>query len=215
MSMVSNTDIPLYLFAKEPIAGKVKTRMRPHLSEQQCAELAGMMLAHSCQQVATHWPGRMILCVSPSVDAPIFTELAGKYRCDCELQVDANLGGRMRHVLQQGISQSGSAVVMGCDVPYIAAEVLVEAHRRMQQGVNVIGPALDGGFYLLGSDRIEAGMFESVEWGTSSVHKSVVKQSTNIGVGFHQLAVLRDIDRWPDLVWLAGRDSRYAGFTND
>ena len=211
--MASDSPMPLYLFAKAPVPGKVKTRMRTHLSDESCAELATEMLFHSVEKITDYWPGFLVLCVTPSCDDPSFHEILRRYGCGIALQIEADLGGRMMHALEQGISASGAAVVMGCDVPQIPARILNQAYAYLQAGENVIGPAEDGGFYLLGLKSHCPALFEGISWGGGShVLDEVLLRSEHARMSMKKLQALRDIDRWEDLKWLAARDRRYAQY---
>ena len=76
MVMNDSPDYPLFLFAKVPVPGQVKTRMQPELTARQCAALAKMMMEDSMAKVAAAWPGRRVLSVLPSSDHPLIAELA-------------------------------------------------------------------------------------------------------------------------------------------
>lgn len=210
--MVSSTPTPLYLFAKSPVPGEVKTRLLTHLSAASCAALAEEMLFHSVENITSYWPGALVLCVTPSCDDPNFREISKRYNCDVILQIDADLGGRMMHVLEQGISVSGAAVVMGCDVPQISERILVSASAYLRAGENVIGPAEDGGFYLLGLQSSCPELFEGISWGGNKVLDEVLLRARLLGISLKKLPVLRDIDRWEDLKWLAASNQRYTQF---
>ena len=208
------TTTPLYLFAKGPIPGEVKTRMQPYISPLQSVELATMMLVQSVEKVCRFWPGQLVLTVTPDASLPVFDRLARSHRFYIEFQVPGDLGNRMFHVLSQGINRYGSAVVMGCDVPQISGESLQRVHELLLDKKNVIGPASDGGFYLLGLSKITPGIFTGIQWGDEQVYSRVCQNFDDQGMALQNIAELRDIDRWDDLVWLSSRDSRYRGFVN-
>lgn len=210
--MQDKLNIPLYLFAKEPEAGKVKTRLAPKIGHSNCARLATQMLQQSAKQVTENWLGELVLCVTPCTEAPVFIEMRKQWRCEATLQRGSNLGERMLDAMQQGIDKVGAAMVMGCDVPHISPQILQQAFAAMAGGENIIGPAEDGGFYLLGMHQLEPLLFENITWGGNQVLSGVMKNATNCGIEFTSLPTLRDIDLWEDLVWLARRDEDYLGY---
>ena len=212
--MPGDSNIPLYLFAKAPVPGQVKTRMAPSLSPQRSAALASLMLTHSLSTISTVWPGRVVLTVSPDSSHPVFQHLNCIHSIEFSVQIDSDLGGRMAHVLAQGVQDSGAAVVMGCDVPYFDGSLLVRAHDMLEQGLDVVGPAEDGGFYLLGLHHFDTAIFRDIQWGTSSVLQDVNSRAEQVGMTLSRIATLRDIDNWSDLVWLAERDARYQQFVS-
>jgi len=188
--------------AKAPLPGQVKTRMQPELSPEQAARLARVMLEQSVETVCRHWPGEVTLCVWPNPGHSVFQRLVARY----------DLGTRMMTILKQGILRSGSAMVMGCDVPHIPPACLTEAHAMLVRGENPVGPADDGGFYLIGLHRADEVLFEGIRWGGSTVLDAVRKRAARAGVELSELPSLRDIDRYPDLQWLAGTDHAYQQF---
>ena len=214
MAMNADPNIPLYLFAKAPRPGQVKTRLQPQLTAEQSALLAQTMLQHSVHKVMEHWRGKLVLAVTPTMDYPQFRTLSKRYSLDLELQIHGSLGDRLYHVLAKGISKSGCCVVMGCDVPHIDGSVLRQVYHRLCNGENIIGPAMDGGFYLLGLNRIESEIFENVSWGKDSVYQSVCDNLADFNFDIGHCQTLRDIDTLDDLKWLAKRHHRYSQFVD-
>lgn len=204
--------IPLYLFAKAPHPGRVKTRMQPVLSEQCSAELAAMMLDETMLKVSECWPGERILAAAPDIGHPVLESLALCHGFRMEAQVQGDLGARMLHVIEQGIHRSGGAVVMGSDIPHIPGYVISDAHEQIVRGVGVIGPSLDGGFYLLGLTARVEGIFDGVDWSTGAVLYRVQRNVASRRILLSEHPLLRDIDAWDDLSWLADRDARYRQF---
>lgn len=207
--------IPLYLFAKAPVPGKVKTRMQPHLSQQQSADLAVMMMEHSMISISAHWQGKRILAVTPDDKHPVFRRFADRYGFEIEIQADGDLGGKIRHVLEAGIREAGGSVVIGSDVPHCPGALLQSAMRDIAGKRDVVGPALDGGFYLLGLSRLAAGIFRDISWGGNQVLDQLLQNARQQKIFLHEYPVLRDIDCWEDLVWLKERDSRYRSISVD
>ncbi len=103
---------------------------------------------------------------------------------------------------------------MGCDVPQVNSNILSEVYRLLVDKMNVIGPASDGGFYLLGLNRVEQGIFDGIDWGKSRVLSRVRRNCKRLGITLTDTAELRDIDDWEDLCWLAGQDPSYQGLVN-
>ena len=205
--------IPLYLMAKAPQAGEVKTRMRPELNPAESAQLARLMLEQTVDKACRHWPGEVALCVSPDPDHPAFARLARKHRLAVTPQADADLGGRMMTALTHGIARAGCAAVLGCDVPHCRGDILVSAHAMLARGDNPVGPAADGGFYLIGLQRgVDESLFNGIDWNEAATLAAVRARAAAAGVRLCELPPLRDIDRYPDLQWLAGVDAAYQPF---
>ncbi|MEA3292157.1 MAG: TIGR04282 family arsenosugar biosynthesis glycosyltransferase [Pseudomonadota bacterium] len=204
--------IPLCLFARAPRPGSVKTRLQPALGTQRAAAVAERMLRRSVETMAGAWPGSLVLAVTPDSNHPLFEELVDAYDLSLVLQHGADLGARMLHALEAGVAEAGCAAVVGSDVPQISGATLRQAHSKMTRGNNVLGPAADGGFYLLGLQRTDAAMFDGVRWGGSDVCEQVLRQSAALGLTFTQLPEMRDIDTPDDLVWLARKHEAFREF---
>ena len=207
--------LPLYLMAKAPVAGEVKTRMQPQLTPEDSATLARLMLEQTADTARRHWPGEVVLCVWPDPDHPAFRHLARQHKITT--QIDADLGSRMMAALKQGFADAGGAAVMGCDVPHCPGEILAAAHASLVRGENPLGPSQDGGFYLIGLQREAATgagetLFSGVRWSSPAALAEVRARAADAGVRFCELPTLRDIDHYPDLEWLAGIDRAYKRF---
>lgn len=213
--MSVNPDIPLYLFARAPVPGQVKTRMQPNLTAPQAARLATMMLVQSVEKIAEHWPGSMLLAVTPDENHSCFKDLKNHYPIDFEIQIKGELGQRMYHVLEKAISKCGSCVVMGCDIPQISGEILAQVYARMSARKNIIGPATDGGFYILGLCELNHQIFDQVIWGGDQVLVQTLENLKRLGIDTEFCRELRDIDDWNDLCWLAGQERSYQDFVNN
>ncbi len=212
--MSVSPDIPLYLFAKAPVPGQVKTRMQPGLTGTGAAELAFMMLVQSVSKVRTHWPGSLALAVSPDQNHACFQDLRERYRMDIEVQTEGDLGKRIGHVLEKAIRESGCGAVMGSDVPHISGKILKQVHARLSKQENIVGPTVDGGFYILGLHELDHGIFNLVDWGSNRVLSRLLKNLDSLGMDIGFCRKLRDIDTWSDLCWLADKDPRYQKFVN-
>ena len=211
-SMKIDSAIPLYLFAKAPVPGKVKTRMQPQLSLKQSAGLAALMIRHCVDQIRRFWPGDLILTVSPDRNDPLFETLKSQYGFEIEVQIQGDLGERMLHVLDQGIQRTGAAVVMGCDVPQIPAEVLTDLYNELQSGNEVVGPARDGGFYILGLNKLDKTLFDHIQWGGSDVLDSLLDNCRERNKPLVKVEELMDIDNMSDLMVLARQMPEYQKF---
>ncbi|MYB35656.1 MAG: glycosyltransferase [Gammaproteobacteria bacterium] len=212
MEMNGKQPIPIYLLAKAPEPHRVKTRMQPLLSAQHSAGLAAMMLEETMSKVSEHWAGERILAAAPDIDHPTLQILATRYRFRLEAQVEGDLGVKMWHVLEQGIVRSGGAAVLGSDVPHIPDYVIGDTYRHICMGKSVVGPALDGGFYLLGLTVLPKGIFANIKWSTGSVYDSLKRNAKSSDILFAEHPILRDIDKIEDLEWLANQDARYRKF---
>src|SRR5689334_23308224 len=110
----------------------------------------------------------------------------------------------MHRALAYGIARHGAAAVLGCDVPHCPWDVLDDAEAALARGDCVLGPADDGGYYLLGLTQARAELFEGIAWGGPDVLAATLARATALDIEFTLLPRLRDIDTAADL-WLVGR----------
>ncbi len=191
------SEIPLILFAKAPIAGLVKTRLASHCSEIQCAEIAQILLETSVQKAIVYWPGRVVLSVFLDQNHPFLQGLVERYSVKLSMQVEGDLGVKMAASLDE---HGYPAAVMGCDVPQLNLKVLEHAHAALKRGEEVIGPAQDGGFYLLGVNQNSELLLAQQAWGGEQVLSTTLSLAKQQQRQFHCLESLRDIDTWADLL---------------
>ena len=192
-----NTDIPLILFAKAPIPGKVKTRLQSHCSAQQAAYIASFLMEASIQSATRHWPGPIYLSVWLDEHHSFFETMLARYPVRMTVQPDGDLGEKMRHALH---TFGYPAVVMGCDAPHTAATTYAAAFERLQQGESVIAPSDDGGYYMLGLAQPADLLFSDKPWGTAEVLSQTKQSAITSRLSLYELDSLNDIDEWNDLI---------------
>ncbi len=202
----------LFLFVKTPWMGQVKTRMSPALCPQSCIKLAEQMLRHMSVTLCQHWTGPRAIYAWPDTNHVVFRQLQAEFDIDLRVQQGRDLGERMHHAISQSVAAGVPAAVVGTDIPQISGEIFLQAEQCLIDGKEVIGPAADGGFYLLGLQTSDHGLFQDIEWGGSDVLNRFLKKAQDRGRHLHHLPMLRDIDEVNDLVWLAKQDIRYRPF---
>jgi rSAM/selenodomain-associated transferase 2/rSAM/selenodomain-associated transferase 1 len=111
-----------------------------------------------------------------------------------------DLGARMRRAFDRAFRKgAGSVVLIGTDVPGITSDILQYSLRALCANDIVLGPAIDGGYYLIGMRTPFPGIFESVDWGTGSVYKQTRDHIRRLGLTCADLPPLQDVDRPEDL----------------
>ena len=194
----------LMIFAKQPIPGRVKTRLQPEFTPDMAAQVAEFLIRETVQLAVSNWPDPIYLCGTPNADHPLFQELAERFGITLLEQGDGDLGSRMLHALAYGIERHGAAAVLGCDVPHCDWDILDDANAALVRGRAVLGPAEDGGYYLIGSTEAHAELFADIPWGSPRVLDITLERADQVGVDFILLPKLRDIDTAADL-WLVAQ----------
>lgn len=201
--------IPLILFAKAPVPGKVKTRLQTDCSAEQAAEIAKVLMQQTVASAKRYWPGEVVLYVWPDEKHEFLQHLITEYKLKAYVQAEGDLGRKMHHALSE---RGYPAVVMGCDVPHCPECIYHQAYQVISQGENVIGPSIDGGYYLLGLQQAYSILFENMQWGVDSVLAETLSRAQANDVELHKLPELNDIDEWGDLQQIAPQLPALASF---
>jgi uncharacterized protein len=178
-----------------------KTRLSPHVSGARLRALREALLADTLEVVAA----------VPDVDSYIFftpddgeAEIAGLANRRFELvpQRGGNLGQRMQAAIEELLVPRGraAALLAGADIPGLSAAGLIEAREMLlaKEGV-VIGPADDGGYYLIGMRAVHAELFRDIAWGTPNVLRDTLRAAARARVGARLIRGAYDIDTIEDL----------------
>ena len=192
----------LLLFARYPFTGPVKTRLAAGIGVGNARRLYYCFLKDIFAQLKKlDHAVEVFVFFTPAAAVLQFRDLFGPGFA-CLPQEGDTLGERMgnafRAVFKKGISR---AVVIGSDLPGLGAAELGEAFARLKEEPAVIGPARDGGYYLLGLNRaIFSGMvFEKIDWSSPAVFPGTMKRLSELGVKPAVLGALADIDDLADL----------------
>src|SRR5262249_35824828 len=156
----------LAIFAKVPIAGQVKTRLCPPLSETQAAELARCFLTDTVTRVCTLLDTQVYLAFTPANSEPVFRSLLPFPVCYLPQRGDS-LGERELNVFIDLLGDGFTdIVIIGSDIPTLPIAHLQEAFTLLANPQNdvVLGPSSDGGYYLLGARTVHQELFENITW---------------------------------------------------
>jgi rSAM/selenodomain-associated transferase 1 len=189
----------LVLFAKTPVPGAVKSRLMPEYDARQAAAIAETLIRATVRLALACWRGRVQLSVWPETDHPLIHELRARYDLPVTRQAPGDLGRKMHTALSAWHARGTPAAVMGCDVPQLPAAVLQRANRLLRDNSNVLGPARDGGYYLIGLTRACPALFRGMPWGSGAVLQKTLRVARGAGLSFTLLPAMRDIDTAADL----------------
>lgn len=203
----------LVVFAKQPVPGRVKTRMSPPLSDEDAAELYARMLDDvlAASAVAVERFGlEGVLAVDPpgAVDA-LARRAPPAFRCVA--QRGAGLAARMTRALSEaGAADAWPALLRGSDSPALAPEAIGAALDALREVDLVLIPDLDGGYSLVGVRRPAQGLFAHA-MSTGRVAEDTLAAAARAGLSARSLAASFDLDTVADLRWLAEARLRGAG----
>ena len=190
------------LFAKKPDAGLVKTRLQPEFSLIESAELYANFLKDCMENLAQASVDHRLIAYTPS-DAKTTLRKMNKTSQSFEYvsQGPGDLGARLERAFNFIYSKGGEFVIaLGSDTPTLPTSYINLAFDLLNSHEVVLGPAMDGGYYLIGS-RIDIGnLFKGISWGTENVFEQTI--ACLKGISFGMLPPWYDIDRPQDVRFL-------------
>jgi len=185
----------LVLFAKRPRLGRVKTRLVPPLAAEQALELYRAFLDDQLRFLDS-FAGRcqVELCLEDPEPGESAVPIGGEALMVTP-QGAGDLGQRLLRAFQRAWREGARAtVVIGADAPTLPADYVTRAFRILDLGAGaVVGPAVDGGYVLLGLQRPLAELFRDVPWGTGAVCRVTVERARDVGIE------IRGLDPWYDV----------------
>jgi len=205
-------DRPLIiLFVKDPARGRVKSRLASALGEDATLQLYRSFVLDILDTLGqTGIPVR--ICYYPPDSGKAVAGWLGPERQYLP-QEGRDVGERMENAFRQAFSGGISrAVLIGSDIPDLPALFLNEAMASLLTHDAVIGPAHDGGYYLIGfrNDTFSPAAFSGIAWSTGTVLSSTMQAFGRAGQRVHVLSPWRDVDTREDLKDLAARNRRSA-----
>ncbi|EOQ98408.1 transferase 1, rSAM/selenodomain-associated [Leptospira wolbachii serovar Codice str. CDC] len=192
----------LIIFAKQPKLGKVKTRLAASIGEEKTLKVYYELLAITKFVTSTIEVDRIVFW-DHLMDGSS-KEFEFGYRN--EIQETGDLGFKMEIAFQKEF-QSGAKkiIIIGTDCPFLTKEILQNAFAALDHSDFVLGPALDGGYYLLGMKEFSSFVFKSIPWSTEDVLSLTINSIEKNNKTVTLLDSLCDIDDIDDLKFWKGQ----------
>lgn len=192
----------LIVFAKEPKAGKVKTRLQGYLSEKMCVKLYKAFLVDTLELARGIKCFDKVLAYASTRRQPEYLKtIAGGFLF--YKQTGSDLGERMHNAFKfAGRMDSDKTVLIGSDSPNLPAKYIKEAYGRLDKNDIVLGPSRDGGYYLIGLKEPCGMLFKGIKWSSGTVFDNTVKNAENTGKKLSILEKWYDVDDYSGLALL-------------
>ncbi|MGH1337281.1 MAG: TIGR04282 family arsenosugar biosynthesis glycosyltransferase [Aureispira sp.] len=186
----------LLILCKNPILGKAKTRLASSVGDEKALEVYRFLLEHTAKVVAGVSGDKRIF-YSHSVLADDAFQGPNYHKT---LQSTGDLGARMQAAFEEAFAAGYERVVIiGSDCYDLSSPVLEEALAVLQQQEAVFGPAKDGGYYLMGLNRMIPAVFTDQPWSQSNLLTSTRDTLDQLGHSYQLLSELSDVDYLEDL----------------
>jgi rSAM/selenodomain-associated transferase 1 len=203
----------LLVFAREPELGRVKTRLAAGIGAEAALAVYRELLALTAAAVAAaQVPATVWLAEAPTVADPAQPrpEWPG-FPWRVQPAADS-LGARMAQAFAETFAAgAGRVVIIGTDCPGLSTELLQQAFDQLLHHELVVGPADDGGYYLLGMNKLEAELFSNKDWSTATVLPDTLADAARLGLRVARLPTLHDVDSAQDLATWRGHPAGGAG----
>jgi rSAM/selenodomain-associated transferase 1 len=185
----------LIIFQKKPELGKVKTRLANTIGDEKALEVYQCLLDHTHREAALL--GVPTFVFFEKEEQP---EYLVNNNYHSAIQASGNLGEKMKaaftKVFELGYER---VVIVGTDCLELDVETLYQAFQSLETNEVVLGPAKDGGYYLLGMKRLYRRLFENKNWSTPTVLSDTVTDIRDLGLNLYLLKELTDVDVYQDL----------------
>jgi rSAM/selenodomain-associated transferase 1 len=183
----------LIIFVKNPIPGTVKTRIARTVGDDRATGVYRHLL-HYTQQITSNGPWQKTVYYADFVNPDDGWNGYGKCR-----QTGHDLGERMANAFREQFAAGAEkAAIIGSDCLAITEDHIHTAFQALDHVDVVIGPATDGGYYLLGMNRLHMALFEHMPWSQPELRLLTEQVLLQRGLSFDRLEELTDIDEWSD-----------------
>ncbi len=199
------------MLARWPAPGRCKSRLVPGVGRARAAAIQARLTQHGLAAAAEarralvaaggHGGGLELVLAASGLGPRAARRWGRRLGVDRVVaQGSGSLGLRLQRQLLRGCREGAAAVVLiGSDLPALAAEDLLEALRALEHRALVLGPAADGGYWLIGRRRATPQLFTGIDWGSDRVLAQTLELAGQAGLDAALLAERHDLDRPADL----------------
>jgi rSAM/selenodomain-associated transferase 1 len=197
----------IIIFARYPELGKVKSRLAATTNQEFALRFYKECLSNLINEAAGKLCENIRISIYCTDKQNEMRDLYGD-SFNYFLQCDGDLGAKMHHAFNEEFKSSSRVIIIGTDIPDLSAQILKNAVHALETEDSVIGETFDGGYYLLGLNRMEGSLFRNMPWSTSEIGRLTKKNLQERNMSYQCLETLRDIDTEEDfLKWKKTQNS--------
>ncbi len=183
-------DTALIIFVKNPVEGKVKTRLAKSIGDEKAVVIYKQLLQHTYIITKEMGIDKYVYYGDYVNNNDIWDENYKK-----ALQQGADLGQRMENAFKEVLSVGYNKVlIIGSDCAQLTTDIINTAIEKLDESDIVFGPSLDGGYYLLGMKKITSQLFNGIEWSTNTVFSKSLEIAGNQHLKVTTVQKLSDVD---------------------
>ena len=189
----------LLIFAKNFEPGKVKTRLAATLGHAKAFSIYTQLLEHTVSVTNYLHVDKIVFYSSHIAQEDVWND--NYYHK--QVQEGSDLGERMNNAFSYAFQKGyDRVVIIGTDCPELTAGILMNAFAYLNNHDVVIGPAADGGYYLLAMKQHYSALFKNINWSTETVLEETLEICMENNLNYTLLPVLHDVDEERDLIHL-------------
>lgn len=195
----------LIVFAREPRVGHVKTRLAANLGHAAATDVYAQLLSRTLRLAERSQFSARYLFAADAMQIEYFENRLEADRWQVRAQCDGDIGQRMHHALESVLCQNDFVVLIGSDVADSEVADLDQAWTTLSSELApaVVGPSVDGGYWLVGLKEPRPEVFYDIPWSTNSVLATTIARMASIGLDVSCLTPRHDVDKVEDLRYLA------------
>ncbi|MCK5088106.1 MAG: TIGR04282 family arsenosugar biosynthesis glycosyltransferase [Melioribacteraceae bacterium] len=198
----------IIVFARYPVEGKVKTRLASTIGARSAANIYKKIAKNVINEIKSVPNSNKYIFYSEEKENGLIKKWLGK-RFYYAHQNGDDLGERMQNAFRIVFGHSpNKVIIVGTDTPDLSADVINNAIDVLDKSDIVIGPAKDGGYFLLGMRKFYPELFQGIQYSTDTVFDETIKKINSLGLTFNRLNELQDIDTEGDLVQWIGENKK-------
>jgi rSAM/selenodomain-associated transferase 1 len=184
----------LIILIRNPQLGRVKTRLATKIGDESALKVYLALLDYT-RSVASEIDASRLLFYSDFVDKHDSWDNGLFYKF---LQEGNSFGTRMCRAFELAFNNHQKAVIIGSDCEELTPKIIKDAFDKLSLFDVILGPAKDGGYYLMGLKKVYPELFTNKRWSTSSVLNDTLNDINNLGLTHYLLPILSDIDEYED-----------------
>jgi len=186
----------LIIFYRNPELGKVKTRLAKTVGDEKALAIYLKLASHT-RTITEHLPIDKAVYYSHFIDTE---DVWPNKLFQKELQRGSDLGVKMLNAFKTGFDKGYQHIcIVGTDCFELNSEIIAQAFHQLASRDAVLGPAKDGGYYLLGMNQLVKQLFENKEWSTDAVASATIRDFDQQRITFSLTEMLTDVDEEKDL----------------
>ncbi len=197
--------VTIVMMLKAPVAGEVKTRLAVSVGKEMALSIYRSLVERQIEEIPNDW--NLEVHYTPVERKKMMEEWLGPFVA-LSPQEGEGLGDRLPTALDAAFFRNGGKVMaIGGDCPGLTSDVLGKASDALDQTDVVLGPAVDGGYTLIGMKRFHPELFTGISWGTDGVLGETIARLKGGNIPFFLLEELEDIDEYDS--WLRAKEKYF------